>query len=236
MWPRGAVPRPRSANAGVHLVTNALIAAETLLLALLALFVVALLRSHAEILRRLEALSPSETVPSPHSATAGARPAPDLNGATPSGGARQIAVGSGTTLLAFLSSGCTSCGRLIESVQEGLALLPRSTRLVVVTKDMEVERARVFRPLEPRVDVVMSSTAWDAYTVPGSPYFVHVEDGVVAGEGSATAWSQVTSLLSDALADRADVPTIPRVDAALAAAGIGPGHPSLHPTMKDTGA
>ena len=215
------------------MVTNALITAETLLLALLALFVVALLRSHAEILRRLEQLSPSEPMPSPHSATAGARSAPDLNGATPSGGARQIAVGNGTTLLAFLSSGCASCGRLIESVQEGLTSLPRSTRLVVVTKDMEVERARVFRPLEPNVDVVMSSTAWDAYTVPGSPYFVLVEQGVVAGEGSANAWGQVMSLLSDALADRAEAPTIPRVDAALAAAGIGPGHPSLHPTRND---
>ena len=79
----------------------------------------------------------------------------------------------------------------------------------------------------------MSSAAWDAYTVPGSPYFVLVEQGVVAGEGSATAWGQVMSLLSDALADRAEAPTIPRVDAALAAAGIGPGHPSLHPTRND---
>ena len=204
---------------------TALVAAETVLLVLLTLFVVALLRSHAEILRRLDALDPGSPVPRPESAP-GARAAPDLAGATPSGGARQVATGSGNLLLAFLSSGCASCRRLIDTVEEGVGALPRGTRLVVVTKDREIERLRSFRPLEPVVDVVMSSSAWDAYAVPGSPYFVHVTDGTVAGEGSGTAWRQVTGLVADAIADRDD---LPRVDAALAAAGIGPGHPSLHP-------
>jgi hypothetical protein len=76
------------------------------------------------------------------------------------------------------------------------------------------------------VDVVMSSAAWDDYAVPGSPYFVHVEDGLVVGEGSGTEWSQVADLLSDALAER---DSADRVDAELEAAGIGPGHPSLRP-------
>jgi hypothetical protein len=141
-----------------------------------------------------------------------------------------VATASGALLLAFLSSGCSSCGRLIDTLGEGLTELPGGTRLVVVTKDPEVERARRFRPLEPLVDVVMSSAAWDAYAVPGSPYFVHVEDGAVAGEGSATAWPQVASLLTDAISERDD---LPRVDAALAAAGIGPEHPSLYPTRDD---
>jgi len=77
---------------------TAIVAAESLLLAVLTLFVVALLRSHAEILRRLEGLDPGDAVPRPETAS-GSRPAPDLAGATPSGGARQVAV-SGDLLLA----------------------------------------------------------------------------------------------------------------------------------------
>jgi len=207
---------------------TALVAAETVLVALLALFVVALLRSHAEILRRLEAIDPADGAPVPRpEAAAGARPAPDLAGATPSGGARRVATGAGSLLLAFLSSGCSSCARLIDGVQGGLDALAAGTRVVVVTKDPAVERARTFVPLEPLVDVVMSTSAWEDYSVPGTPYFVHVEDGAVVGEGSATAWPQVASLLADAAADRAE---LPRADAALAAAGIAPGHPSLRPS------
>jgi hypothetical protein len=57
------------------------------------------------------------------------------------------------------------------------------------------------------------------------------------GEGSATSWSQIASLLRDAARDarrtgngdrRAD-----RVDDVLQAAGIGPGHPSLYPADQD---
>lgn len=210
-----------------------IVATETLLLAVLILFVIALLRSHAEILRRLENLDPAAAVPRPESAT-GARRAPDIAGATPSGGARQVAA-SGNLLLAFLSSGCASCRGLIDSVPEGLGQLPGSTRLVVVTKSPEVERVRRFAALEELVDVVMSSRAWDDYAVPGSPYFVHVEDGAVAGEGSGTTWHQVASLLTDALAERGPADTGDRVDGALEAAGIGPGHPSLHPMRSADG-
>jgi hypothetical protein len=212
---------------------TAIVATETLLLAVLVLFVVALLRSHAEILRRLENLDPEHAVPRPESAV-GSRRAPDLAGATPSGGARQVAA-SGNLLLAFLSSGCSSCRRLIDSVPEGLAQLPGSTRLVVVTKSPEVERVRSFLALEEMVDVVMSSRAWDDYAVPGSPFFVHVEDGVVVGEGSGTTWPRVTSLLVDALAEREPAGNRHRVDTALESAGIGPGHPSLHPIRSADG-
>lgn len=210
---------------------TAIVAAESLLLAVLTLFVVALLRSHAEILRRLEGLDPGDAVPRPETAS-GSRPAPDLAGATPSGGARQVAV-SGDLLLAFLSSGCSSCERLIDTLPE--AQLPASTRLVVVTKSPEVERARRFRPLEGLVDVLMSSSAWDAYAVPGTPYFVHAVDGIVVGEGSGTAWTQVASMLTDALAERDLRENRLRVDAALQAAGIGAGHPSLHPVRSAGG-
>ena len=204
---------------------TALVAIETVLLALLTLFVIALLRSHAEILRRLELLQPADRAVQRPEAATGARPAPAIAGATPSGGARRIATETGELLLAFLSSGCATCASLIDSVAErGAVALPRELRVVVITKDPQVERVKRFRPLEGIVDVVMSTDAWDAYAVPGSPYFVHVDHGAVAGEGSASAWAQVASLLGDAIDD------LPRVDSTLAAAGIGPGHPSLRPS------
>ncbi len=87
---------------------TAIVATETLLLAVLTLFVVALLRSHAEILRRLENVDPAHAVPRPESAT-GSRRAPDLAGATPSGGARQVAA-SGNLLLAFLLAAARRVG------------------------------------------------------------------------------------------------------------------------------
>jgi hypothetical protein len=211
-----------------------LVSGETVLLAVMALFVVALLRSHAEILRRLEERAPETPLPQPYDrpSRTGRSPASDIQGTTPAGGARRVVVSPGPdTLLAFLSSGCSTCVRLLESVGE--AGLPLGLRLVVVPKDRELERLRLLRPLAEGIEVVMSSEAWDAYGVPGSPYFVHVEgsSGEIVGEGSAGGWEQVVSLILDAADERAnpDVAGRARIDEALATAGIGPGHPSLNP-------
>lgn len=209
-----------------------IVAAETLLLAIFGLFVIALLRSHAEILRRLERLSPDSALPQPAERALGRVAAADLDGATPDGGARQISLGPGPdVLLAFLSTGCSVCLHLLESLADGAVPLPQGMRLVVVAKDRRVERVRLLKPVAERVDIVLSSAAWESYAVPGSPYFVHVDGSTrrVLGEGSASAWDQVVSLILDAdeerTGDRGE-----RVDNALAAAGIGPGHPSLRPT------
>src|SRR5437773_702177 len=96
-----------------------LVTIETLALLLMALLVAGLLRSHAEILRRLmrveetggsaddgevdDGLPPARTE---------ATPAVDIVGETLDGDPVKIAVRghAGTTLLAFLSTGCTSCG------------------------------------------------------------------------------------------------------------------------------
>jgi hypothetical protein len=97
---------------------------------------------------------------------------------------------------------------------------------------------------------VMSSTAWEAYAVPMTPYFVYVGGaGLIEGEGVAEAWPQVLSLLEDALGDTdaaARSGSLPstgagprsggrggpdrerRVDQELRTAGIGLGHPSLY--------
>ena len=48
----------------------------------------------------------------------------------------------------------------------------------------------------PGCEVVASSAAWADYDIPGSPYFVLVEGGVVTGEGSATRWASVRDLLA----------------------------------------
>jgi hypothetical protein len=213
-------------------VVTIVVAGETLLLAVVGLFVVALLRSHAEILRRLERLAPEAPLPQPEERAAGPRRAHDLQGTTPDGGARRIVLAPGPdTLLAFLSTGCSSCVRLLEAAAD--ARLPNGLRLVIVAKDPRVERLRLLRPLVGIADVVMSSAAWESYAVPGSPYFVHVggSSGEIVGEGSAGAWEQVVSLIVDAREEDVapDVANRPRIDDALASAGIGPEHPSLHP-------
>ena len=208
------------------------VAAETLLLAVVGLFVVALLRSHAEILRRLEELAPQSPLPQPGDRAYRSPEAPVLQGATPDGGARRVVLSPGQdTLLAFLSTGCSTCLSLLGSVRE--AALPAELRLLVVSKDPTVERLRLLRPLAGQVEILMSTAAWEAYEVPGSPYFVHVEGatGQMIGEGSAGTWEQVASLILDTVDDQAgpDTTNRGRIDDALAAAGIEPGHPSLHP-------
>ena len=81
----------------------------------------------------------------------------------------------------------------------------------------------------------MSSQAWSDYEIPGSPYFVLV-DGSVLGEGVAATWHALASLVGDALEDQREAvgrdggeQRTARIDDTLAAAGIGPGHPSLYP-------
>ena len=208
------------------------VAAETLLLVVVGLFVVALLRSHAEILRRLERLSPESALPQPEDRAAPGSRAADLEGTTPDGGVRRIVLSPGPdTLLAFLSTGCSVCLRLLETVAE--AQLPAGLRLVVVAKDARLERLRVLRPVAGKADVLLSSAAWESYAVPGSPYFVHVggSTGRILGEGSASGWEQVAGLILDAADEDAapDVANRTRIDEALEDAGIAPGHPSLRP-------
>jgi hypothetical protein len=231
-----------------------LVTLETLILALLALLVAGLLRSHAEILRRLAEVERSEPrlAPGVVSAGDGTTHASDVAGETGTGEAVKIAVAGvrHSTLLAFLTTGCGSCGELWRGLRDGASIrLPGGPRLVAVTKDRSQESPSRLAELGPRgVPVVMSSAAWEAYGVKGSPYFVLVDgpSGTVLGEGSALGWEHVGSLLRDALAD-ADVAArvrgrflgtassgdgsagrIRRADQELAAAGIGPAHPSMY--------
>ena len=237
-----------------------LVGVETLLLVLVALLVVGLLRSHAEILRRLDELGGEPqptTTASHHPASLASAPADstlgsDIAGETLVGEAVKVAVVGARrpTLLAFLSSGCLSCDHFWSALRNGGAQdLPGDARPVVVAKDAVEESPSKLRTLASEdVAVVMSTEAWESYRVAGSPYFILVEpDGAIAGEGSASSWDQLVSLVRDAVGDVADArrsvtrgpsgrlsergaARMARADAELEAAGIGPGHPSLYST------
>ncbi|HEX8975726.1 MAG TPA: hypothetical protein VF781_04355, partial [Solirubrobacteraceae bacterium] len=161
-------------------------------------------------------------------------PAAPVAGPTPDGDALALDFAGRAgepTLLAFLTSGCTTCSGFWETLGE--PRLPAGVQTIVVTHGEERERPAKLRKLAPEgVPVIMSSEAWRDYSVPASPYFVLV-DGSVRGEGAATSWSALASLVSDAIEDQREASDgTARADAAerkLAAAGIGPEHPSLYP-------
>jgi hypothetical protein len=199
-------------------VLTALVAVETVVLALMALLLVGLLRSHAEILRRLPeprddaSTRPSAATPAPDlpvhlpGPRAGSeRPVVNIVGATLDGAQLSISPTATDTLVAFLSSGCLTCKTFWDGLRaEHREPLPRGVRLVVVVKDREAESPSRLRDLAPPdVPVVMSSQAWADYDVAMSPYFLFVgaASGTVRSEGSASSWPQVHSLLRDAIED-----------------------------------
>jgi hypothetical protein len=222
----------------------ALVSAETVLLVLLVVLVAGLLRSHAEVLRRLGPAVESETAPvttgltpaAPNSRRDGNVPAVAIAGPTPSGDSISLDFqggAAGPTLLAFLTTGCTTCAGFWETLGE--PRLPPGVQTVIVTRGSERERPARLRSLAPTdVPVVMSSEAWETYAVPGAPYFVLV-DRVVRGEGVATTWQALASLVTDAIEDQREsvrstgTTRGERIDETLAAAGIGVDHPSLYP-------
>jgi hypothetical protein len=237
----------------------ALVVAQTVVVALLGLLVVALLRSHADILRRLHEIDPVGAGEHDHGPTPvdfGVRPgvalprenetpAYDVTGVSAAGEEVGLAlVGARTsTLLAFLSSGCMTCLEFWSAFARDEHRLPDGIRLVVLTKGPEQESAsRVAELAPPGVQVVMSTQAWVDYQVPMAPYFLLVDGpaGVVRGEGAASSWRQLVDLMGQALSDSTPRgtgrrrPAGPaeresRIDAELLAAGIRPGDPSLHP-------
>jgi hypothetical protein len=237
---------------------TAIVAALTVVVALLTVLVAGLLRSHAEILRRLHELgagldsgadAPGGGIPTGRAAPS--RPAttaaaPDVAGRGVSADALSIRLAGRPhrTLLAFLSSGCTTCRAFWDAfAHPGTLGLPDDLRLVVVTQDEGRESPSAVAELAGDATVVMSSQAWDDYRVPGSPYFVLVTDDRISGEGTGVSWEQVRRLLGEATGDAellaaANGRSIDltdgahdreaRIDRALLASGIHPGHPSLY--------
>jgi hypothetical protein len=248
---------------------------------LLGVLVVGLLRSHADILKSLHDLGVGVGEPGDdhgrrgadvhHHRSEGARPvpitlgpplpgernstsAPPVAGVTPTGDALAVTTdGDHLTLLAFLSSGCTTCAGFWSVLQHHRDLgLPGHTRLVVVTKGPDLEiPAEVAARAPVDLPVVMSTEAWGDYEVPGSPFFVLVDgrSGRRIGEGVANHVHQVVELVRRAEADARpfDLGTRSRAfadgldgperelanDRELLAAGVLPGDPSLYPASLD---
>ncbi len=242
----------------------ALVIIESVVLLLVVLLVAGLLRSHADIIRSLHELGvgvgdPSEgaaartavTAPvhmgPPLPAERNSTSAPDLSGVTPDGDAAAVAVtGVGHhTLIAFLSSGCSSCAGMWQALRSpGRGGLPPDLRVVAVTRGPDAEIAAEVRQRAGDTTVIMSTRAWSDYEVPGSPFFVLVDgpEGRRVGEGVANQLSQVAELVRRSTVDGTGPRPIrgasthlsgptreARNDAELMAAGIGPGDPSLYP-------
>ena len=218
---------------------TALVACETVLLVLLVVLVAGLLRSHAEILRRLgpaddAAAGPASRRRPPYARDPPAPPPPTSRAPPRTAGqssSRSRGRAAAPTLLAFLSSGCTTCPRFWEGL--GDRRLPGELGLLVVTHDPSRESpSRLRDPRPAGVTVVMSSHA--CVTTACRARLLRARRRRVRGEGVATTWPALESLLSDAIADAApsrardrSAPT--QIDARLAAAGIAPGDPSLYP-------
>jgi len=258
----------------------AVVVAEGVAIALLAILVVGLLRSHALILRALHELGAGLELEKGGGARAASTGAPlnlqagVIGTGRPATGAADVVgrsvhdeevsipvSGPGRrTLVAFLSSGCSVCQTFWDELAAGPVDVPGGARLVVVAKGPDEESTSRLRELAgDRIEVVQSSGTWTDYAVPGSPYFVYVDDGHIIGEGSSTSWKQVRDLMGQAVDDAADAgrsasrgsvgPTdggrengrdngrdnVARADAELLGAGIHPGHPSLYPEPR-TGA
>jgi hypothetical protein len=208
---------------------TAIVVVETIVLALLAVLVVSLLRSHAEVLRRLPA--PDDEHEHDH-APEGSTPVPialegeptlpahlpppkrrateaqDVAGTTLGGDHVVVSAASGSdTLFAFLSTGCLTCRTFWDGLQPGVRQpLPGDARVIVVVKDPAYESPSKLAGLAPPdVPVIQSSQAWEDFHVQMSPYFCFVDGGTgeVRSEGSAMSWDQVGSLLTDALFDEA---------------------------------
>jgi hypothetical protein len=256
----------------------AVVAILAVVVAVLTLLVVGLLRSHADILRRLHELdggaegapaappaAAPRTVTRDEITTFPQVPSPperdellagrDLAGVGVDDDALTIRV-TGVehrTLVAFLSGTCLTCQRFWDAFRKPQKLgLPADVRPVIVTKGPDQESpAAIARVAPSKVPVVMTSEAWAAYDVPGSPYFVLVDGrtGQVQGEGTGIDWPQVKGLLTQVTDDasyaeelearriskpRADDERERRVDTELLAAGIAPGDPSLYAGAEGT--
>ena len=224
---------------------TAVVVGLALVVLVLGVLVAGLLRSHAEILKALHELGAGleldgsagpvpVTIDGVVPPRAGDAAAPDaLVGESLDRESVAYSLQTGATLLAFLSSGCTTCQAFWSAFSTAAPQVPAGARLLVVVRDLDEESESELRTRRPAtVPVVASTSGWDGFDVPGSPYFVLVRDGSIVGEGSGASWPQVSNLLSQASADavlRGNGATRQaRDNALLGEVGIEPGHPSLY--------
>ena len=204
---------------------TALVIVETIVVCLLAVVVVSLLRSHAELLRRLPApedeqehhahgaAMPIESAPAmPSSLPAPKRRASearDVAGTTLGGDQVVVSAASGTdTLFAFLSSGCLTCQTFWDGLRPGVARADagrRARRRGGQGSGLRVAvEARDARAARRAGGAVLAGVGG----LRGADVAVLLLRGrarraTVRSEGAAMRWDQVSSLLTDALFDEA---------------------------------
>ena len=231
---------------------TAIVIIEGVVIVLLAILVAGLLKSHADILRQLAALGVSEegavTVGTPQTRpkTTGLEKAPSntLSGVGLDGSEQSMSLvhGRGSTLVAFLSSGCLSCQTFWHEFHGDFELPSPDTRTVIVTKGQGSESvAQVQELAPPRVPLIMSDETWEAFHVPMTPYFLLVDgQGMIVGEGAASTWRHLLGLLRQSARDAmpAGLDAEGReafTDSQLRQAGIEPGDPSLYSNPLEKG-
>jgi hypothetical protein len=159
-----------------------------------------LLRSHAELLRRLPATDDDAshehghahgaTVPIERSPTLPsslpppkrrASQAHDVVGTTLGGDHAVVSAASGShTLFAFLSTGCLTCQAFWDGLQPGVRRpLPGDARLIVVVKDPAFESPSKLARVASLYPQIQSSQAWEDF-VQMSPYFCFVDGPMAA--------------------------------------------------------
>lgn len=227
-----------------------LVIIEGIVILLLTVLVAGLLRSHADILRTLDRLGAGEdSMPpvrggvalGPTRRSTDTVPTGAIVGVTLDGQSRSIALTGtrGYVLAAFLSSGCSTCRPFWSSFDRELDLPHPDIRTVIVTKDSGEESMSDLKTLAPReLPVVMSSETWDAFRVPGTPYFqlIDAADGTVLGEGSAANWGRLVEMIRRAIGDEQKPSGLRRntaerlvdSDEELRRAGIAPGDEALY--------
>jgi hypothetical protein len=201
-----------------------LVAALTVVVAIMTLFLLGLLRSLAEIQQRLaEREERGDPAPSPFSTTLpdGVVPAPErveeatltaIDGLDPHLEPSRTAVADVPhpyLLVAFLGTTCFTCldiwRDMIEAGDDARTVAAGDdvASVMIVLKGREHENLGKARALaaETAVPVVFSTQAWTDLEVPGSPYFtlIATADARVVGAGSAQTWEQLRSLAGDGM-------------------------------------
>jgi hypothetical protein len=233
------------------------VAALTVLVGVLTLFVLGLLRGYGDLLRRTAELEQRASggladgvLARPDSI---AQPTvAEIEGLDTRLEAYRLAVTEVPAqylLVAFLSTTCLTCLDIWRDIIEAgddagrVVAGDDAASVMIVLKGREHENLAKASALagETRVPVVFSGSTWTELAVPGSPYFalIAVADQRVVGAGSAQSWGQLRSLATDGMLEIAFAARAPsngrgayrsiieREDEELRRAGIVPGHPSL---------
>jgi hypothetical protein len=119
------------------------------------------------------------------------RTARPVEGVDVAGRPVRVAFGTGTVVVAFLTSGCRSC-RVLWRTRPVASRGEPPTVTVVVTPGPGLESRRdVARLASTEATVVMSDDTWERWDVRLAGFVAVVVDGIVTAEGTARSWDDV---------------------------------------------